>query len=553
VLLMWTRAIPAALAALLAAMFPSATAQAAAPSPPDLPIRASYQLNEPAGSTVLQDSSGHGLNGVIGSEIGLNGSTHTFGYLKPNTPPPHPEHLDQVANAALNPGTNDYSITFTARWTEPFGNIMQKGQANAAGGRWKIQIPKGIVQCLFQGSLGQAGVGSGTPLNDGQWHTVVCARDATGATMWVDGVRVSHKAGATGTIANKQPFTIGGKSGCDQVTVTCDYFAGEIDSVVIGASVPTSVPSAPRSVSASPGSQSAGVSWTAPTNDGGSVITGYRVTGSPGGRTCTTTGGLSCSVSGLTDGVSYTFTVTATNALGTGPPSAPSNAVVPVTPDTTPPTARVLGRPASVTLDRTTTVSWRGSDAGSGVASYDARYRVATWNGRFGSYVQPVDWQATSSTSASLGPLTPGSTYCIYVRARDVAGNVSAWSAPRCIARALDDRALAASNGWAFRHGPAFYRHTITSGRGQGIRLSLHHRAASRVVVVATTCPTCGTVTVSQGRRLASGVNLRSGRRHNQVLSTVATRVVRSGVIRIRVTSSHASVLIDGLGIVRRP
>jgi hypothetical protein len=57
------------------------------------------------------------------------------------------------------------------------------------------------------------------------------------------------------------------------------------------------------------------VSWNAPTSTGGSEITSYRVTASPGGQTCTTST-TSCIVLGLTNGTTYSFTVTATNKAG---------------------------------------------------------------------------------------------------------------------------------------------------------------------------------------------------------------------------------------------
>jgi hypothetical protein len=69
------------------------------------------------------------------------------------------------------------------------------------------------------------------------------------------------------------------------------------------------------------------VSWIAPVSTGGSSIKGYTVTSSPGARTCTTTGKTSCTVSGLTIGLTYTFTVRATNATRTGPPSVPSASI----------------------------------------------------------------------------------------------------------------------------------------------------------------------------------------------------------------------------------
>jgi Fibronectin type III domain len=88
----------------------------------------------------------------------------------------------------------------------------------------------------------------------------------------------------------------------------------------------TITPDPPGTPTASAGTAtSASVAWAAPAYNGGSAVTGYTVTSSPGGQTCTTSGATSCTVTGLTNGTSYTFTVTATNSVGTGS-SSPSSA-----------------------------------------------------------------------------------------------------------------------------------------------------------------------------------------------------------------------------------
>jgi hypothetical protein len=103
-------------------------------------------------------------------------------------------------------------------------------------------------------------------------------------------------------------------------------------------SAPLSVPtvilplwlSKPLAVTAVGNNRSATVSWTAPSDDGGSAITRYTVTASDGTHTCTwTSGPLTCTVFGLTDGQSYTFTVVADTAYETSVASDPSNAVTP--------------------------------------------------------------------------------------------------------------------------------------------------------------------------------------------------------------------------------
>jgi hypothetical protein len=84
--------------------------------------------------------------------------------------------------------------------------------------------------------------------------------------------------------------------------------------------ITATVPGPPTSVTASAGNASASVAFVAPTNNGGSAITGYTVTSSPGGITAT--GATSpINVTGLTNGTAYTFTVVATNAIGNSSPS----------------------------------------------------------------------------------------------------------------------------------------------------------------------------------------------------------------------------------------
>jgi subtilisin family serine protease len=90
----------------------------------------------------------------------------------------------------------------------------------------------------------------------------------------------------------------------------------------------STTPGATASLSAQQGNQSATVSWSAaPAN--GSPVSKYTVVASPGGVTATTAGATSAVVPGLTNGVAYTFTVTATNWRGTGPASVTSNSVIP--------------------------------------------------------------------------------------------------------------------------------------------------------------------------------------------------------------------------------
>lgn len=175
-----------------------------------------------------------------------------------------------------------------------------------------------------------------------------------------------------------------------------------------GGSKPT-IPQAPTAVVATAGDASATVSWTAPTDDGGSAILGYTVTSSPGGITATVSAPSStATLSGLANGTSYTFTVVATNSVGDSAPSAVSSSVTPATFPNVP-----TGVVATAS-DTSATVSWTApaGDGGSAILTYTV---VSSPGGITATVSAP-------STTATVTGLTRGTTYTFTVGATNSAG-----------------------------------------------------------------------------------------------------------------------------------
>ena len=225
----------AAVAGLLAAAGVVEAHVAAAPV-----VVARYEMNEGGGASRMTDSSGFNLHGTIqsGVQTGVNvqGATgYRWSNTSPTDPPAKPERIVRVPdNSRLDPGSGRYVVEFRYRTTRSFGNVIQKGQNKTSGGYFKFEQPNGNMTCLFKGGNGQQrAVKSPVATNDGNWHTIKCERTASGLKLWVDGTLVRQLSGPTGTISNSKPLAIGGKLECDQVSVTCDYFVGDIDWVRI--------------------------------------------------------------------------------------------------------------------------------------------------------------------------------------------------------------------------------------------------------------------------------------------------------------------------------
>lgn len=196
------------------------------------------RLNEQAGAAAARDSSGNAHRGLIGSHVTMNGRFADWDRHPPSEERSYgPRHLITVPDAAddsLDPGTGNFSITLRFRTSASFGNVVQKGQATTPGGQVKLQIPKGRLSCMFKTAAGRATANSGTKrLDDGAWHVVRCDRTPTSVTMFVDGVRTGRSNHTTGRLNNAMPWSLGGKSNCNGSPVSCDYFPGDIDYLVL--------------------------------------------------------------------------------------------------------------------------------------------------------------------------------------------------------------------------------------------------------------------------------------------------------------------------------
>ena len=184
-----------------------------------------------------------------------------------------------------------------------------------------------------------------------------------------------------------------------------------------------SVPGSPTSISTTPGISSIGVSWNAPSSNGGQVINGYTVAATGGATTltCTTTS-TSCTLNNAVPGISYSITVYATNGLGNSLSTTPvvSNAAS---------SAPVWGNsdpsPIVVAGNGSLTVSWNSpsSNGGSPITNYIAAADINISN-------SPAYSCQATSLSCTITGLTNGTSYRVWVWAVNSVGRSGTSSSP---------------------------------------------------------------------------------------------------------------------------
>jgi hypothetical protein len=162
---------------------------------------------------------------------------------------------------------------------------------------------------------------SGTPAPTYQWQV---STDGGGSFL-----NVAEAAPHSGTTSTTLTVAVSAGVSANQYRAVATNSVSAATSTAATLSL-TTVPGAPLEVSATAGDGRASIAFRAPASDGGRTITSYTVTSSPGGLTATASS-APIVLPGLTNGVSYTFTVTAMNARGIGPASSPSAPVMPST------------------------------------------------------------------------------------------------------------------------------------------------------------------------------------------------------------------------------
>jgi hypothetical protein len=175
-------------------------------------------------------------------------------------------------------------------------------------------------------------------------------------------------------------------------------------------------PGAPTGLTATPGNGTVTLSWSAPSSDGGSPVDAYLIAGGPspsGTSIQETVGGHTATLSGLTNGTAYSFSVHAQNAFGDGP-------AVTVTVTPTPGSGSVPGAPTGLATssgDGFIALSWSppASAGGSAVTGYHV------YLGFSSSLVGAREF-STSGPSFRLSDAQNGSRYYIKVTALNAAG-----------------------------------------------------------------------------------------------------------------------------------
>ena len=395
-----------------------------------------YRLDDPSGE-VAADSSGHGRTALYDQHAnqGIGHTSGAAGALASDadagTAMPCGSVCFQGGGSAIDTGptsglpSGGSPLTLESWFRTPYSGTV----VELTGTSIRLRV-SGTNQLQMYTSSSSVNWSTAYPMNDNNWHLVDVVYDGNGTvTLYLDGQSLGSQAGA-GTGAATGVCIAGNSDGTD-------YLNGAVDEVAVypsaltaaqvsahfsasGNPPPVTVPPAPAPVTAAGGDTQATVSWTVPSPNGGGPVTSYTITpyiGSAAQTAITVNApATSTTFAGLTNGTTYTFQVTAKNAIGSGL-AATSNAITP---------AVLPGAPGNVTAtssDACGTVKWTAPGApGNLVNSYTVTpYAGGTVQSSLALTVSARSQGAVTTTGTVCG-LNDGTSYTFQVAATNDTG-----------------------------------------------------------------------------------------------------------------------------------
>ncbi|WP_397412767.1 fibronectin type III domain-containing protein, partial [Polaromonas sp.] len=329
-----------------------------------------------------------------------NGGSSITGYIITSNPGGKTATVGSaIRSVNITELTNGIAYTFTVVAINDVGISLPSNSSNSIIPR---TIPNAPTIGIATAGNTRASVTWTAPTNNG-------GSSITGYTV------ISNPGGKTATVNGsiRTAIVIGLTNGIPYTfTVVATNIAGNsLQSESSNSVIPKTIPGAPIIGNAIPYNTRASVTWTAPTNNGGSIITGYTVISNPEGKTITVDSSIRTAiVTGLTNGIAYTFKVFAINAMGTSQPSISSNSIIPIL---TISNAPIIGSATAYNLSSFVTWTPSTDNGGSVITSYTVRSSP-------GGISATVD---SSITSTIVNGLTNGTLYTFKVFATNAIGN----------------------------------------------------------------------------------------------------------------------------------
>ena len=217
---------------------------------------AAWMMDEPAGATVMTDSSPDGFNGALRGDVvtgvaGVTGQAGDRAYRFNDGATCNASTGTQTGTGfvvvssgvvgistptqpTFNPGSQPFSFSMWVNTTATPGTWICDLDLIRKGGGWKMEIfPFNHVAqpyCVWAGILNgtHVKVGLHKPLpvgaiNNGMWHKITCQRTAGGEALIVDGATLASSSVDVGSISNKADVFIGSQSRAE------DFYPGLID------------------------------------------------------------------------------------------------------------------------------------------------------------------------------------------------------------------------------------------------------------------------------------------------------------------------------------